>query len=81
MKLLEITQGMLEKYEDGLVSIDLEELSVTHFNRLLLDLALEAGIVDGLPDDLGACKPYEITEWTRQIADHVREAKAPPDPN
>jgi len=83
MKLHEITQRMLEKYEDGLVDIDLEtnKMSVTRYNRILIDLALEAEIISGLPDDLGDCKPYEIREWTIAINTHVLEAKAPPDPN
>ena len=81
MKLLEITQRMLESYEDGLVAVELEGLSVTHFNRTLIELARDAGIAVDLPDDLGDCKPYEIVEWTRAINQHVREAKEPPDPN
>lgn len=81
MKLVEITQRMLERYEDGLVTTELEGLSVTHFNRLLIDLARDAGIVDGLPDDLGDCLPREITMWTKEINQHVQEAKAPVDPN
>ena len=81
MKLHEITQRMLEKYEDGLVSTSTDGLSVSHFNRLLIELARDAGIADGLPDDLEECKPYEISKWTLEIAQHVVAAKAPPDPN
>ena len=85
MKLHEITQRMLEKYEDGLVLIgeglEANPISVTSYKHLLIDLAIDAEIVSGLPDDLGDCKPYEIREWTIAIKAHVLEAKAPPDPN
>ena len=81
MKLVEITQRMLEKYEDGLVGVELEGLSVTHFNRVLIDLAKDAGIATELPDDLGDCKPYEIKSMTVEISQHVSEAKESPDPN
>ena len=81
MKLVEITQRMLEKYEDGLVATELEGLSVSHFNRLLIELARDAGIATDLPDDLGECVPREITAWTKEISQHVQEAKAPVDPN
>jgi len=81
MKLHEVTQRMLEKYEDGLVGTPTDGLSVSHFNRLLIELARDAGIADGLPDDLEDCKPFEIAQWTLEIVKHIAAAKAPPDPN
>jgi hypothetical protein len=81
MKLVEITQRMLEQYEDALVGTEVDNMSVTHFNRLLIEAAKDAGIADDLPDDLGDCKPRDIREWTQQIIEHVREAKEPTDPN
>ena len=81
MKLHDVTQRMLEKYEDGLVGTPTDGMSVSHFNRLLIELARDAGIADGLPADLEDCKPYEISGWTLEIAQHVAAAKAPPDPN
>ena len=81
MKLLKITQRMLERYEDGLVATELEGLSVSHFNRLLIELARDSGIAMELPKDLGDCLPHEITAWTKEINQHVQEAKAPVDPN
>ena len=81
MKLHDVTQRMLEKYEDGLVGTSTDGMSVSHFNRLLIELAQEAGIADGLPAELGDCKPHEISKWTLEIAQHVAAAKAPPDPN
>ena len=81
MKLHEITQRMLETYEDGLVSTETDGMSVTHFNRLLIELAKTSGIAGELPDDLGDCKPSEISAWTLEIVKHVAAAKAPPDPN
>ena len=81
MKLHDVTQRMLEKYEDGLVATPTEGMSVSHFNRLLIELARDAGIVDGLPDDLGDCKPGDVIKWTSDIVKHVAAAKAPPDPN
>ena len=81
MKLVEITHGMLEQYEEGLVTTEVEGLSVTHFNRLLIELAKDAGMAIDLPDDMLNCKPSEIQKWTLEITKHVLEAKAPVDPN
>ena len=83
MKLHDVTQRMLEKYEDGKVKAlsEVPNLSVKHFNRLLIDIAVEAGIASDIPSDMDNCKPYEIMKLTEDLVTHIIAAQAPPDPN
>lgn len=81
MKLKDVTQRALEAYEEHLIDERNEGLSVARFNRIVIEAAREAGFAEDLPDDLLACKPYEVAELTQEILSHVAAAKAPPDPN
>ena len=83
MKLIPITQGMLEKYEDAKVQAlqDADKMSVTHYNRLLIEFAIEAGFALDAPRNLTELYPPEVAKLTEEIIAHVNAAKAPPDPN
>ena len=83
MKLLPITQRMLEIYEDAKVESlqNADNLSVVHFNRMLIDFAVEAGFALDVPKNLDELYPYEVIKLTEEIVKHVAVAKAPPDPN
>ena len=84
MKLVEITQRMLEKYEE-LLSVIGEEAeeqhSVARWNRCMLEAAIKSEMAEDLPDDLLDLKVWQIKEYSADILQHVAEAKAPPDPN
>ena len=83
MKLLPITQRMLEKYEDAKTAAlqDSDGLSMVHYNRMLVDFAVEAGFALDVPKNLDELYPYEVIKLTEEIVLHVAAAKAPPDPN
>ena len=83
MKLHDVTQRMLEKYEDGKIEALAEtaHLSIKHYNRILIDIAVEAGIASDVPKDMDNCKPYEITKLNEDLVAHINAAQAPPDPN
>ena len=78
MKLLEVTQGKLETYEEALLTLGEGVQSAAKFNRVVLEAARDAGIATELPDDLAALKPYQIPRWTEAIVKHIAAAKQPP---
>jgi len=78
MKLTDVTQGKLERYEEALLEGGAEVKSVSRFNRVVLEAAQAAGVATELPADLGALQPWQVTEWTRLVLEHVAKAKQPP---
>ena len=78
MNLLEVTQRTLEAYEKALLDKGKEVRSAAEFNRIVIEAAQVAGIVTGLPADLGNEKPWRIEKWTLAIAAHIAAAKQPP---
>lgn len=85
MKLIEVTQRMLEAYDTRLVEVRQSDafdvMPVSRFNRIVIEAARDAGIATALPDDLLDCKPSEVVALTQEIVAHIDAAKAPPDPN
>ena len=78
MELLEVTQRKLEAYEKVLLARRDEVQAASVFNRLIIEAAQAGGFVEGLPDDLGDAKPWQVIQWTQDILEHVATAKAPP---
>ena len=86
MQLKEITQLMLEEFEEALSKFGAaaeQKNSVARYNRCILDAATESGMAEGLPsgDALLDLPVWEIRQHTRAINEHVQVAKAPPSPN
>ena len=84
MRLVDVTQRRLERYEEARVRIASEadeQHSVARFNRCLLEAAVVAGIAEELPADLLDLLPWQIVAYSEELAAHIAAAKAPPDPN
>ena len=87
MKLHEVTQRMLEKYEQALHdnAEKAEELhSVARYNRCIIESAIKTGMAemeDDFPTDLLDVPVWKVQELSLEIVKHVAAAKAPPDPN
>jgi hypothetical protein len=84
MQLADVTQRMLERYEDALARLASEaeeQRSAARFNRCLLEAAVVAGIAEELPADLLDLLPWQIVAYSEELAAHIAAAKAPPDPN
>jgi hypothetical protein len=84
MQLADVTQRMLERYEDALVRLASEaeeQRSAARFNRCILEAAQVAGMTEGLPEDLLELTPRQIAQYSAEVRAHVEAAKAPADPN
>jgi len=77
MKLLKLTQGHLEDYEEYILEKQDYIKSAAWYNRMIIDAASESGFATELPDDLRQCSPPEIVEMTQAIIEHVNKAKQP----
>jgi len=75
MKLLKLTQGHLEDYEEYMLGEQDAVRSASRMNRLVIESAREAGFATGIPDDLRALDIPEIADMTQKIIEHVAKAK------
>ena len=78
MRLNEVTQGRLERYEDEFLTLGQDVKSVARFNRIVLEAGKTSGIAAELPDDLSNLQPWQVSEWTHLLLEHIAKAKQPP---
>ena len=77
MNLNEVTQRKLERYQESYLEKGEGQRSVAAFNRIIIEAAVEAGIAEGVPDDLGDLSPRAVKAMTERIAEHIKTATDP----
>ncbi|MBD3354318.1 MAG: hypothetical protein GF364_22740 [Candidatus Lokiarchaeota archaeon] len=77
MKLNEVTQRRLECYQERLIELGENTRSAAAFNRIVIESAVDAGIAEATPDDLGNLSPRAVHEMTKRVLEHIKEAQAP----
>ena len=77
MNLNEVTQRKLEHYQESILEKGEGQRTIAAFNRIIIEAAAEAGIAEGVPDDLGDLSPRAVKAMTERIAAHIKEALDP----
>ena len=77
MNLNEVTQRKLERYQESYLAKGEGQRSVAAFNRIIIEAAVEAGIAEGVPDDVGDLSPRAVKAMTERVAAHVKAALEP----
>lgn len=77
MRLNEVTQRRLERYQESLTEKAKEVRAAAAYNRIVIESAVAAGIAEDAPDDLLDVSPRTVEALTERVLTHIRQAMEP----